>query len=87
MDKKISRKYLDFELVEQKPKTLVYSIKSKDGDELARIEWHGAWRKYVFAIGGIIFDSKCLTDIVNFLDDIMRDRNEIRKKESIKKTS
>lgn len=38
---------------------------------LGSIVFHGAWRKYVFQPGFpfVIFDAKCLQDIIYFLND------------------
>jgi len=64
--------YIDFILGKKLPgrKTDVWKVVSvQDGAELGVIGWYGPWRKYSFFVtGGKIFESKCLMDIVQFLD-------------------
>jgi hypothetical protein len=42
-----------------------------EGVQLGEIHFRPGWRKYTFtqAAPGIDWDAKCLTEIVNFLDD------------------
>jgi hypothetical protein len=52
-------------------KTDVWSVASASNpsDEVGRIGWYGPWRKYCFyALNGSVFDSKCLSEIVQFLE-------------------
>ena len=73
--------YLKFELVEQKPKTMIYSVLSVVSNELlGHIKWHNSWRKYVFfPLENTIFDSSCLTEIRDFIDFLMKKRKETPK--------
>lgn len=64
-------KYLTFvkyHLKDRKtPVITVYS--SKDFTYLGQLYFYPQWRKYVFESNGeIIYDSKCLNDINNYLD-------------------
>lgn len=52
-------------------KTKVWAVKSKmQGTILGKIGWYGPWRKYTFsAMPQTLFDSNCLNDIRQFLED------------------
>lgn len=74
-------RYLQFDLTEMNPKTMVYSVLSAASNELlGHIKWHNSWRKYVFfPLENTMFDSFCLSVIVDFIDYLMderRDKNE-----------
>ena len=62
-------KYLEFNTLEQKPKTKVIEIISKRGGErLGIIKWFPRWRQYAFyPVVGTIFNMKCLNDIISFI--------------------
>ncbi len=53
-------------------KTPMYAVKNKQSlITLGAIYFYPAWRKYVFeAVDSTIFDAGCLTDIVNFMQEI-----------------
>ena len=53
-----------------KPKTRTWTIQSTmGGGELGTISWYAPWRKYTYhSLPGLVFDSKCLKEIVDFLD-------------------
>lgn len=57
--------YLEYRILEKKPKTLVVGVFSKKhGDLLGRIQWFGRWRRYAFFPGcGTAFDKGCLDSI------------------------
>lgn len=62
-------KYLTFEkqIIEGR-KTPIYVVVNKSGDSLGIIYFYPAWRKYVFSsYPEMIYDSSCLTDIINFI--------------------
>lgn len=43
------KKYLDFKIIDRKPKTNVYAVLSRsDGSQLGKIYWYAPWRQYVF---------------------------------------
>lgn len=73
----MKRSYVDFELVERKPKTNVYNVFSKNhGDLLGRIFWYGPWRQYVFEpLDGTLWSRGCLGEIKQFLTELMEERN------------
>jgi len=62
-------KYLEFNPIEQKPKTKVIGVYSKrSGDRLAIIKWYGAWRQYAFfPENKTIFNVECLNDIISYI--------------------
>jgi len=62
-------KYLEFELLEQKPKTKVIGVISKrHADMIGIIKWFGRWRQYAFFPGnGTIFNVECLDDIQSYM--------------------
>lgn len=65
-------KYLTFEkqIIEGR-KTPIYIVVNKSGDSLGIIYFYPAWRKYVFSsYPKMIYDSGCLTDIINFIAEI-----------------
>lgn len=62
-------KYLNFLLLERKPKTSVVDVISKlYGFRLGIIRWYGAWRQYAFfPEEGTIFNVECLDDIQSYI--------------------
>jgi len=62
-------KYLEFQLLEQKPKTKVIGVYSKkSGDRLGRIKWFGRWRQYTFFPEfETVFNIECLNDIITYI--------------------
>ena len=71
-------KYIEIKLIENKPKTQVYSILNKNNKYLLGIIcWKSTWRKYCFFPNkDTVFDSKCLKDITEFLDKLMKERKK-----------
>ena len=60
-----------------------YGVKNKQSlITLGAIYFYPAWRKYVFeAVNDTIFDASCLTDIVNFMQEIQTEwRNSLKEK-------
>ena len=67
---------------QQNKKTDIYYIyPDSDTDILyGRIKWYNRWRKYCFqAEDNIIWDSKCLTELINFLDKLNKDYKNKKK--------
>lgn len=58
-------KYLEFLLLEKKPKTKVVGVYSKkNGNRLGIIKWYGPWRQYAFfPEKDTLFNVDCLADI------------------------
>jgi len=65
-------RYLEFRLLEQKPKTQVIEVISKcHGNRLGIIKWFGRWRRYaLFPESTIVFDAECLNDIVSYIEKL-----------------
>lgn len=60
-------------------KTPIYELCNAKNEliHLGKIKYNGAWRKYCFyPIDDTVFDSKCLKDIVDFMNKL----NDERKK-------
>lgn len=62
-------KYINFKLIEKKPKTGIYRCcNNKSGEELGIIKWHNSWRQYCyFPTVQAVYSRGCLEDINNFL--------------------
>ena len=62
-------KYLEFQLLEQKPKTNVIGVYAKrSGDRLGLIKWFGRWRQYAFFPKyETVFNVECLNDIQSYI--------------------
>ena len=69
--------YLDFVEEPTELKTKRWSILNKSGGILGTIYYYNHWRNYIFSsIGyGIMFDYKCLAEILEFLKAHKDDRN------------
>ncbi len=76
----MSKSYLEFELIENKPKTEVYSINSiSSGFRLGTIKWFGSWRQYCFFPNeGTVFNQGCMQDIQDFMQKLMSDRKKVK---------
>lgn len=66
-------KWIDFLLMEQKPKTQVWRVETKeDKILLGIIKWLPRWRKYsFFPTENTVYENQCLKDIANFLEVLM----------------
>jgi len=67
-------KYIEFNLLEQKPKTNVYAVRNiKAQMIIGYIKWHCAWRQYCFfPLEGTIFSEGCLEDIIEFINSLKK---------------
>lgn len=76
-------KYIKFQIVERKPKTVGIIIFSKDnGVPIGRIEWYGPFRKYsFFPESDTVYETVCLGDIKRMIDEL----ELIRKNKNVKK--
>jgi hypothetical protein len=83
MIKMVVKTYLDFELIEKKPKTNVYNVVNKESFRvLGEIKWHGPWRKYCFfPENNILFDSNCLKEVTTFIEKLMDERKKSKKED------
>lgn len=72
-------KWVRFDLVGQKAKTKVWDVVATAHEaagimpSLGVIQWHSYWRKYAFFPCNSLFESQCLRDIADFLDDAMKE--------------
>lgn len=59
--------------------TDLYALYSVEGNYLlGSISWYPSWRKYCFhSIGEAVFDTKCLTEIINFINTLMEARKDV----------
>lgn len=69
-------KYIDFTEVPSNKKTLTYEVVSKEGaGSLGVIKWYAPWRKYSFFPNpDTLYETRCLTDIVDFIKQLTEDR-------------
>lgn len=63
--------YIYFELIEEKPKTYVYAIKSKSSDDrLGTLKYYPNWRQYCFFTEPgyeTIWSVSCLNEVIHFI--------------------
>lgn len=62
-------KYIDFNLVEIKPKTKVIDVTNRENDlVIGTIKWFPNWRKYsFFPANDCVFETVCLKEITDFI--------------------
>lgn len=73
----IGKYIIAFDQTPDNRKTKVYELCNSRDERirLGEIKYNGAWRKYCFyPLDGTIFDSKCLHDIINFIDKLNLER-------------
>ena len=69
--------YIGFHDEPTPTKTHVWTIRTTSGDPLGKIKWYAPWRKYCFyPIGGCVFETVCLGEIIQFIKDRMQDRKK-----------
>lgn len=77
--------HLRFEVIEEKPKTKVFSVISTYdeqrgvSDSLGRIHWYGRWRQYIFepeTLFQTIWSDDCLKELYEFLKKLKDDRKK-----------
>lgn len=80
----MTTQYLAFRMLpsDGKRKTDVWEVLSVSGQyRLALISWHGPWRQYTFRPEpGTIWNKGCLTDVNNFIDKVMTEWREAKKR-------
>ena len=71
-------KWIEFEIIERKPKTVVIQVISKDdGYTLGLISWYPSWRCYSFSPNNsTIFEKTCLNNIATFLDILNKNQKD-----------
>ena len=75
-------KYIEFKLLEQKPKTKIIEIISKPRAgsivrfRLGIIKWYPRWRQYAFFPEvGTLFNVGCLNDIQSYIRGLRKNGN------------
>ena len=68
----LDKKFIEFNLVEQKKKTSIYAVRNiKSQSIIGWIKWYGAWRQYCFfPEPETIYSDGCLKDIIDFIREI-----------------
>jgi len=74
--------HLRFDEVKDTGKTKVWKVVSTHANaDLGEIKWYYAWRRYVFYPDeDTLYDSRCLTIIINFINSEMEARKKSKKK-------
>lgn len=68
-------KFLNFVEISDTGKTKVIGVGNNQGQKLAYLKWATGWRRYVFMpFPDTQFDADCLTEILNFMQQLMNDR-------------
>jgi len=79
--------HLKFEIIEQKPKTQVYSVISTfDETKLGKISWYGFWRAYCFFPTTeleTVWSDDCTLQLYNFLKKLKDDRKINKEKNDV----
>ena len=70
-------KWLQFFIVDRKPKTIVINVVNTSNQFLGKIGWYGSWRQYVYASeDGIIYNNGCLQDIADVLTNLNKEHKK-----------
>jgi len=77
----MTKSYIVFVKVEEKPKTAVYEVRSRSsGIVLGTVQWYGPWRKYCFySRPETVWNSSCMIEVSDFMLKLLRDRKELKK--------
>jgi hypothetical protein len=74
-------KWIHFwQVLDEKRKTKIFAVVAKEGGiPLGSIKWFGRWRKYAFfPQPNTVFETQCLTDIVEFINKLMEERKHAK---------
>lgn len=76
MEEEKTMTHIEFEIIERKKKTNVYSVSSKyDQSLLGTVFWYGRWRQYVFQpILDTLWNEKCILEVYRFIHKLKLDR-------------
>ena len=71
-------KYLQFVLIDRKPKTNVYDVINKRKDRsIGVVKWYTSWRQYCFfPETKTVFHKDCLIEITEFILKLMEERKK-----------
>jgi len=68
-------KWIDFKEIEEKPKTKVWAVLTKQGDTIGTISWYAPWRQYCFEPEpDTVWAASCLRDVEAFIKEQMEAR-------------
>jgi len=72
----MNKSYIEFELIEEKPKTKVFNVKNKNSSViLGIIKWFSSWRQYCFFPSEeTIFSYGCMNEVIDFIQELMKER-------------
>jgi len=72
----MTESYVDFVVIEKKPKTSVYAVNSKSsGDQLGIVKWYSPWRQYCFfPEESTLWSYGCIGEIMGFIIGLMTAR-------------
>lgn len=82
----LETKYLLFktEQLRGRKTKIVHIINKSFQEEIATIEWHGAWRQYCFMPERFefttIWNNTCLTDVLTVINKLMKEREVTKPK-------
>ena len=70
---KTQYEFIHFELMSSNGKTSVWSCKNtRYGEELGEVRWYDEWHQYCYSpTAQAVYSKGCLTDISNFIADLM----------------
>lgn len=66
--------FLKFIELPNKGKTRLFSVINASHEVLGYIKWRSGWRKYIFSTIEAQYDTKCLNEIIDFINKLMEDR-------------
>lgn len=76
-------KWLNFYIVERKPKTLVLDVINTSDQHLGQVKWGNEWRQYIYyPADNAYFNNRCLTDIADVLTSLNTEHKETLRAES-----
>lgn len=68
--------YIHFEKVAETQKTSSWICRNnRSNADLGMIKWYSPWRQYCLITSGAIFNLSCLNDIIDFIKQLMDERN------------
>ncbi len=71
---KFKYQFIEFVLLEEKPKTEVYGCRNNSSHEkLGEVKWYSAWRQYCFfpeTYIEAVYSIGCLNDIAAFMEQM-----------------
>lgn len=87
LEKKFHGKWIEILPNATTNKTGLWRIYTDPGKQIqsiiGEIKWYPPWRKYCFFPDfACVFETKCLTDIVNFINELMEERKQLKKSQS-----